>query len=63
MSVEAHIESLQSKHAALEAALAEEVARPNPDFYMVRDIKKQKLVIKEEIFRLSHHMDTKKTAS
>ena len=59
MSVEAHIESLQSKHASLETALAEEIARPNPDFYMVKDIKKQKLIIKEEIFRLSHQMEIK----
>ena len=59
MSVEAHINSLQSKHAELEALLAEEIARPNSDFYTVKDIKKQKLIIKEEIARLmiNHKQD------
>lgn len=52
MSMEAHIKSLQSKHAEIEAALLNEMARPNPDFYVIKDMKKQKLVIKEEIARL-----------
>lgn len=58
MSVESHIKSLQTKHAELEASLSEEIARPNPDFYIVKDIKKQKLIIKEEISRLMHSLDT-----
>lgn len=58
MSVEAHIRSLQAKHAELEAGLSVEIARPHPDFYAVRDIKKQKLIIKEEIFRLMHGLET-----
>ncbi len=60
MSVESHIESLQSKHALLEKALSEEIARPSPDFYMVKDIKKQKLIIKEEIARLMHDLEIKR---
>ena len=47
-----HVDALQSKHAGLDARLRVEMARPAPDAAMVRDIKKQKLRIKEEIARL-----------
>lgn len=47
-----HVDALQSKHAGLDARLRAEMARPAPDAAMVRDIKKQKLRIKEEIGRL-----------
>jgi len=52
MSVVSHIAHLQSKHAELEHLLDHEMARPSPSFYTVKDIKKQKLLIKEEIARL-----------
>ena len=52
MSVVSHIVHLQSKHAELEATLAQEMSRPLPNFYTIKDIKKQKLLIKEEIARL-----------
>lgn len=47
-----HIEALTSKHAGLDARLRAEMARPAPDAAMVRDLKKQKLRIKEEIARI-----------
>ena len=46
-----HVNALQSKHAGLEAALRDEMARPVPDAGMVQEIKKQKLRLKEEIAR------------
>ncbi len=52
MSVVSHIVHLQSKHAEFEATLAAEMARPSPNFYTIKDLKKQKLLIKEEIARL-----------
>ncbi len=52
MSATSHLAHLQTKHATLESSLAEEMARPSPDFYTVRDIKKQKLLVKEEITAL-----------
>ncbi len=58
MSVEAHIRSLQVKHAELESTLSEEIARPHSDFYIIKDLKKQKLIIKEEIARLMHGLAT-----
>ncbi|MEI7668500.1 MAG: DUF465 domain-containing protein [Pseudomonadota bacterium] len=60
MSVESHIKSLQSKHSELEIMLSEEIAHPNPDFYKVKDMKKQKLIIKEEISRLISDMSVNK---
>lgn len=47
-----HVDALQSKHAGLDARLQREMARPAPDDSMIREIKKQKLRLKEEIARL-----------
>ncbi|MEE1878444.1 YdcH family protein [Altererythrobacter litoralis] len=44
-----HVQSLQSKHAGLEARLREEMNRPAPDLAMVQQLKKHKLRIKEEL--------------
>jgi len=52
MSVVSHIVHLQAKHAEYEITLANEMARPLPNFYTIKDIKKQKLLLKEEIARL-----------
>jgi hypothetical protein len=52
MSVSSHIEHLQDKHRELEIGLAIEMAHPLPNFTAVKEIKKQKLLIKEEIARL-----------
>ena len=48
----AHVDALQSKHAGLDDRLQREMARPAPDDAMVRELKKQKLKLKEEIERL-----------
>ncbi len=64
MSVESHIASLNAKHSELENRLSEEMARPSSDFYTIKDIKKQKLLVKEEISRLMHNIiEHRKTAS
>ncbi len=44
-----HVDALKAKHAGLEARLHEEQCRPAPDISMIRQIKKQKLRIKEEL--------------
>ncbi len=44
-----HVNALQSKHAGLEAAIAEEMNRPAPDETAIRSLKRKKLRIKEEI--------------
>lgn len=44
-----HVEALHTKHAGLEARLRTEQARPAPDDMMIRQIKREKLRIKEEL--------------
>ncbi len=44
-----HINALQMKHAGLEKQIRQEMARPAPDDATIRQLKRQKLRIKEEI--------------
>lgn len=55
MSLEERIEMLRSKHAALEAELNLENQRPLPDPATITRIKREKLRLKDEMMRLSHH--------
>ncbi|HVI52658.1 MAG TPA: DUF465 domain-containing protein [Candidatus Sulfotelmatobacter sp.] len=52
MSVLDRVESLKSKHAALEAAIAEEKRRPSADVGALNELKRKKLLIKDEMQRL-----------
>jgi len=47
-----HVEALKAKHASLEHAINEEIARPHPDDDAICNLKKKKLRIKDEITRL-----------
>jgi len=49
MSVHDRIESLKTKHAALETAIERESRRPLPDGDQLRSMKWQKLRIKDEL--------------
>lgn len=62
MSIFAHLETLEEKHARLEMSIAQETARPLPDFSMITSLKKQKLHIKEEMERINHTRYRDKTA-
>lgn len=53
MAFEDRIESLRSKHQALEAALKMECQRPHPDDVILATIKKAKLRLKDEMVRLA----------
>jgi hypothetical protein len=53
MSEENVLEALKAKHAALEAAIDEENERPLPDDIKVKDLKRQKLKVKEDMEKLS----------
>jgi len=53
MSAVDHIEALKAKHASLEHAINRETARPQPDDDALCSLKKRKLLIKDEITRLS----------
>ncbi len=47
-----HAAALQTKHAGLEAKLREEMNRPAPDDTMIKQIKLEKLRIKQELEHL-----------
>lgn len=46
---QAHIAALQTKHAGLDARIAEETQRPLPDMSVLARLKKEKLRLKEEL--------------
>ena len=45
----AHHSALEAKHASLDARIADEAGRPNPDQSIIADLKKRKLRLKEEM--------------
>ena len=49
-----NIDSLKDKHAKLEQALDEENSRPMPNAVTLKEIKYQKLAIKDEITKLEN---------
>ncbi len=53
MSTVDHIAALKQKHASLEQAIHQENTRPHPNDDAVCSLKKKKLMIKDEIARLS----------
>lgn len=52
MTVHTHLAMLHDKHGKLEALISDENHRPSPDLGMLQTLKKQKLLLKEEIERL-----------
>ena len=52
MTLHAHFEVIQTKHHKLEALITEESRRPSPDLAMLQTLKKQKLLLKEEMERI-----------
>lgn len=44
-----HISALNAKHAGLDARIRSETARPAPDSLLIAALKKQKLMLKQEI--------------
>ena len=57
MSVQSHIAELERRHAALERELDEANQHPSVDGTVLRELKRQKLALKDEIVKLS--ADTK----
>lgn len=53
MSLGSHLQELRKKHAALSADVEAEAARPGADSLRLREMKKRKLALKQEIERLS----------
>ncbi|MGI9482006.1 MAG: YdcH family protein [Hyphomicrobiales bacterium] len=58
MNVQAHLSELNSKHQALEEKLEEALLHPSVDDLEINDLKRQKLMIKDEIAKLEAAEDT-----
>ena len=52
MNLQSRIESLKTRHAALETRIADEDRRPQPDPAALTRLKREKLRLKEEMERL-----------
>ncbi len=53
MSVSSHLSQLRQKHEALSKKIEDEQQRPGSDDLQINAMKRQKLLLKEEITRLS----------
>jgi hypothetical protein len=56
MAIEARIRELDVRHQNLEALIEEEMSHPSSDDLRVRDLKRQKLRLKEEMEALRAQM-------
>ena len=54
MSIEAHLAELQRRHQALEAEIAEARVHPSIDSLQIVELKRRKLLVKDEIARLQN---------
>ena len=52
MTLQAHLDALKERHAALELRIADEDHRPRPDSEALTRLKVEKLHVKEEMERL-----------
>ena len=52
MHSEAHINALSRKHAALDEKIHNEETRPAPDSTILHELKREKLVLKDEMEKL-----------
>ena len=55
MGQDARTDALKAKHAEIETILTLEERRPFPNFAMVQQLKKRKLMVKDELKRASVH--------
>ena len=52
MSIQAHLAELERRHQALEAEIVEARAHPSVDDLQIVELKRRKLLVKDEIARL-----------
>lgn len=52
MSIESHLTELERRHQALEREIESELTHPSADSLRVVELKRKKLMLKEEIVRL-----------
>ncbi|WP_293904633.1 DUF465 domain-containing protein [Phenylobacterium sp.] len=56
MALDARIRELGSRHQSLEQAIQDEMHRPSADDIKLKELKRQKLRLKEEIETLRGHL-------
>jgi hypothetical protein len=54
MSMQSHLAELEKKHQALDAELTDCLAHPAVDDLRIVELKRRKLLVKDEIERLRH---------
>ena len=54
MSIESHLSELVRRHQAIEQAIAQEAAQPSANDLKVHELKRKKLLLKDEIEKLKH---------
>ncbi len=54
MSLQSHLAELEKRHRALEAEITEALAHPSIDDLTIRELKRRKLHVKDEMVRLRH---------
>ena len=52
MTIQAHLAELERKHRALDEELAEAMTHPSADDFKIAELKRRKLLVKDEIQRL-----------
>lgn len=57
MAMDAHLQSLNRRHQELEAALATELKRPLADDSRTHELKRRKLIVKDQIAALRRKSD------
>lgn len=58
MAIEAHLAELERKHAALETQIHDALMHPSTDDIVIVELKRRKLMVKDEIERLRAAADT-----
>ena len=54
MTIQAHLAELERRHRALENELAEAMVHPSMDDLKIAELKRRKLLVKDEITRLQY---------
>jgi hypothetical protein len=54
MAIESHLAELEKRHQALEQQIDEALTHPSTDDLQIAELKRRKLLVKDEIVRLKH---------
>lgn len=57
MSLSADLADLEQRHQALESQISEALTHPSSDGLLIAELKRRKLLVKDEIARLRHNED------